>query len=121
RQYGAVSEGTGPDFGSALEPADDLACGEISGDPGQEVTLVHAVISQPSLPQVVDDLGFTVFRSMESMGQLEAARMLKRLMMMPKRAAERSAGVGRARWDPNRLVVCVAQDAGVGHAVQPHA
>ena len=121
RQYGAVSEGTGPDFGPTLEPADDLACGEISGDPGQEVTLVHALISQPSLLQVVDDFGFTIFRSVESMGQLEAARMPKRLMMMPKRAAERSAGVGRARGHPNRLVVGIAQDAGVGHAVQPHA
>ena len=42
-------------------------------------------------------------------------------MLVPQRAAERRAGVGGAGRHPHAAVVGIAEDAGVGHAVERHA
>ena len=38
--------------------------------------------------------------------------------MMPQRASERRAGIRGARRHPNSVIVRVAKDPGIGHAVQ---
>ena len=55
------------------------------------------------------------------MRELEAARMAEGLVIVPQRAAERRAGVGRARRHPDAPHVGMLQDLGIGHAVERDA
>ena len=55
------------------------------------------------------------------MRHLELARLAERLVMVPKRAAERRAGVGGARRHPDPAEVGIAQDARIGDAIEGHA
>ena len=52
------------------------------------------------------------------MGQPIASRLPQRLVMLPQRASERRAGIRGARRHPNGVIVRVAKDPSIGHAVQ---
>ena len=52
------------------------------------------------------------------MGQPIASRLPQRLVMLPQRASERRARIRGARRHPNSVIVRVAKDPGIGHAVQ---
>src|SRR4029078_1713700 len=105
-------------LGSPLEPADDLAGGDVSGHPRQQLLFSHPPIGQPGSLESARDLGVGISAAVEGVIELEAARMTERLMIMPERAPERSARVRGARWHPDRLVVRVAQDTRVGTALK---
>ena len=93
RQNGSIAEGTGTDLEPTLKPADNLACGQITSNRGQQLLLAHAPVSQSSVLQRADDFGVAIFLTEKRMCQLEAATMSQRLMIVPKRAAEGSARV----------------------------
>ena len=76
---------------------------------------------RPALSSACRMLVVAVGLAVEGMRHLEAARMAQRLVVVPQRAAERGAGVGRARRHPDAPHVGLLEDLGVGDAVEGDA
>ena len=113
-----MPQGAGPDFGSALEPADDFSRGKIARHLLDQFRLGQSLMRYAGLPEDAGDFCFAVAKPVKGMGQPIASRLPERLVMMPQRASERRAGIRGARRHPNSVIVRVAKDPGIGHAVQ---
>ena len=113
-----MTQGAGADFGAALEPADDLSRGEIARHLLDQFRLGQSLMRQAGLPEDAGDFCFAVAKPVKGMGQPIASRLPQRLVMVPQRASERRAGIRGARRHPNGVIVRVAKDPSIGHAVQ---
>ena len=82
-QDGAISQCARAKLGSPLEPADDLAGGDVSGHRRQQLLFSHPPIGQPGSLEGTRDLGVGISEAVEGVIELEAARMTKRLMIVP--------------------------------------
>ena len=100
---GAVAERARPHLETTLEPADDLAVGQVLGHTRQQLVLGHAPVAQAGILQGLDDLLVAVGLAVERVRQFKAARVTERLVVVPQRTAERRPGVGSARRHPQAL------------------
>ena len=118
----AVAERARTHLEAALEPADDLAVGQVLRHPAQQLRLRNAPVVQAGLRPAPAGSGRRCRPGRRTACVSSKPRgMAQRLVVVPQRAAERRAGVGGARRHPDAPHVGLLEDLGVGHAVERDA
>src|SRR5262249_62311344 len=118
---GAIAECARTQLKPVLEPSNDPVLREVKSDTVEKFGFVKLFELEPGPDKRAAHLVRAVGRSIKRMRHFEPARLAKRLVIVPERAAKRRARVGGAWRHPYAAALGIAQDARLGDAGECHA